>query len=70
MELVLTKLSDVFETPALMLVILSMDECSRFRVYWRWLFTDFMDWIVREGSECENNDFFCACHDTFTDIIN
>lgn len=45
------KLSDVFDTPALILVILSIEEWSKLRVYCKWEFTDFMDWIVLEGSE-------------------
>lgn len=70
MELAPSKLSDVLATPALIVVILSIDECNKLRVYCRWLLADFIDWIVRPGFEWLNKDDFWACHEMFTDILS
>ena len=61
-------MSDVLATPALIAVIRSIEECKRLRVYCKCEFTFFIDCIVRDGSEEENNEFFWACHEMFIDM--
>lgn len=60
MELAPSKLSDVLETPALMVVMRSMEACSKLRVYCRCELAVFIDWMARPGSLWANSDFFWA----------
>lgn len=48
--------------PVLMFVMRSREVCRMLRVSCRWVLTDFIDWIAREGSACANKLFFSACH--------
>ena len=59
----------MFDTPALIVVILSIEECNKLRVYCKCEFTDFIDCIARDGSECAKRDFFWFCQDTLRVII-
>ena len=50
----------MFEIPALIVVILSIDVSRILRVYWRWEETCFIDSMALEGEVLLKSDFFYA----------